>query len=421
MSKDLSFAGQYVLDAIDWIQPNGLALDIREHMQQIIIYEDMFATFMSGNVIMRDTLDIPNLYLNGGVDLLRLRIRTPSIPESGIIDKYFHIYKIDEREVVSDRTQTYIMHIISKENILDQASKISRTFKGSAEEIADTVCKVYLQTDRKMITDKSNNVIQYTSNWWIPTRNLNYVAERAIGDGNLPSYVFFENRDGFNLRELTAFADSKTPLMQEWSSNNYVADVSSSGSVIRDPNKDWKTVSEVNVKVNFDYMKDAEAGLLKTRSFTYDLITREFKDRTTSILDNELPMLNEQRFYQTPVVDTSGESLLTGFSHFDSYTGAGYNSSAVINTHKRNVIMRAFQQHTLEITVIGRTDYTVGKKVWFDSNKIRQFNKGSDKAEIPDNLLSGYFIVSAVRHLFTKDNKHQCKIELMKDSIQKST
>lgn len=419
--SNLSFAGQYILDALDWIQPGGLALDVREHFQQIIIYEDMFAPFTSANIIMRDTIDIPNLYLNAGTDLIRIRVRTPSMPEVGVIDKYFHVYKLDERTQVSDRSQTYLVHLISKENIFDQSTKISTTFRGSPEDISSIICDKYLQTDKTLLIDPTKNSINYTSNYWCPSRNLNYVAERAVGDGNLPSYLFFENRDGFNLKELTSFAKSKLPFMQSWHSNNYIADISSDGQVIRDISKDYQTVLDVNVDVNFDHMKDSMTGLLKTRSFTYDFITREFGDRTATILDSDLPILNQQRFYQVPVVQNSGAAHMTGFSHFDSYNGAGYNSNAVNTIHKRNVIMRAFQQHKIEITVFGRTDYTVGKRASFDANKLREFNKGSNQLEIPDNMLSGTYIVSAVRHLFTRDNKHNCKIELMTDSIQTQT
>jgi hypothetical protein len=420
MSEDLNFAGQYAIDNIEWIQPNGAAFDIREHYTQIILYEDMFAPFMSGNIIMNDTIDLPNIYLNTGVDLIRLRLRTPGFPASSVIDKYFHIYKIDERDTPTDRALSYIIHIVSKENIMDQATKISKTFKGSATEIARTITKTYLQTELPMITDDTNNIIQYTSNFWSPTKNLVYVSERAVGAGGLPSFLFYENRYGFNLRELTDFAKADTPLMQSWHANNYTADVSAGGSVIREPQKDYETVSDVDMKVNFDHMKDAGSGLIKTRLFSYDLITRTFSDRQASIIDSELPLLNKQRMYNDAVTQSAGPTLMTGFSHFNSYNGAGSNSSAVNNVHKRNVIMRAFQQHKVEITVFGRMDYTVGMKAWFDGNKMRPFDRTvTNPDEIIDNVISGYFIVSAVRHLFTRDNHHECKIELMKDSVLK--
>ena len=419
--SDLNFAGQLQIDAIDWIQPNGIALDIREHFQQITIYEDMFAPFMTGNIVMRDTIDIPNLYLRTGIDLLRIRVLTPGIEDKYVIDKYFHLYKMDDRTEVSDRTLTYILHFISAENIQDQANKIARTFKGSAEDIAEIIRTQYLQSDIKMNVDKTSNIIQYTSNYWIPTKNLMYIAERAIGSGNLPSYLFYENRDGLNLKEMTSFADKDVPLMQSWSANDYMADVNDDGQVIRDPMKDYQAVKDFSIDVGFDYMKDASSGLIKTRLVSYDFITRQYFDRTANILDNELPILNEQRMYNDGVIAASGAKLVTGFSSFDLYDGSGYNSSAVNSIHKRNVIMRAYTQHKVELTVIGRTDYTVGKKVWFDSNKVRPFDKTSSVNEIYDNTVSGYWITSAVRHIFGRDNYHDCKVELIRDSIQKAT
>lgn len=427
MSDKLSYSGQFVIDNLDWIQPNGLALDIREHFEQITIYEDIFAPFTSGNIIMRDTLDLANLYLRAGLDMLRLRIYTPSIPEEFVIDKFFHIYKIDERDDTSDRSLTYLIHFISKENVMDQATKISRTFKGTAPELANTIAYDYLQIDkdpikaRDIIVDPSNNVIQYTSNFWTPTKNLSYIAERAIGEGNLPSYLFFENRDGFNLREMTSFASKDEPIMQAWNQSNYIADVTKDGQIIKDFAKDYISVQELNVHVNYDHMKDMQTGLIQTRVYSYDFITKTFRDRTANINDSELPLLNAQRFYSDTIVQSAGPmggALFTGFSHFNLFDGAGSNSSAIDTFHKRNVIMRAYQQHKIEITVFGRTDYTVGKKASFEANKMRNFNAGTDAVSIIDNLLSGDFIVSAVRHRFSRDGFHEAKVELMKDSIQ---
>jgi hypothetical protein len=131
--------------------------------------------------------------------------------------------------------------------------------------------------------------------------------------------------------------------------------------------------------------------------------------------------LNAQRFYDENVVNSAGDiggALITGFSHFNLFDNAGDTASAVNSIHRRNVIMRAFQQHKLEIVVFGRTDYTVGRKVYFESNKMRAFDKKTDSDTIVDNLLSGYYITSAVRHRFSRDNFHECKVELIKDSIQ---
>jgi hypothetical protein len=69
----------------------------------------------------------------------------------------------------------------------------------------------------------------------------------------------------------------------------------------------------------------------------------------------------------------------------------------------------------VEIEVFGRTDYTVGRKVYLDTNKMMPIShKDSD---INDKLLSGYYLISAINHAFTSD-KHICTLELIKDSTQ---
>ena len=250
---------------------------------------------------------------------------------------------------------------------------------------------------------------------------MNYVAERAVGKYKLPTFMFFENRDGFNLTDVAKFADKTHSILQAWSVSDYVADVSKSGQIIRNPARDYQSVQAMDVKVNFDYMKDAKNGLMKTRLFTYDFVTGTFKDRTASIADSDIPLLASQRFYEPATIDTAGSAHLTGYSHYNLYNGSGNTANAVDWLHKRNVIMRSIQQHKVEITVYGRTDYTVGKKANFSTNKMRAFQGDAEANSITDNLFSGDYIISAVRHRFQRDNFHECKIELTRDSIQKQS
>lgn len=427
----LSYAGEFVLETLDWMQRGNdvdttVALNIKQQYEQLTIYEDMFAPFMSGNLVLRDTHDLPQLFNKPGTDVLHIRISTPTILEEHVIDGWFHIYKIDEREEVSDRSIMYMLHFVSIENMYDQSVRISRTFEGDASSIGKTIIEEYMKSDKKLLSDKTNNKIKYTSNFWTPARNMTYIAERSMSDVySLPSFVFFENRDGFNIQDVISFTDDITTngVNYEWDSNDYVGDITPGRQAIKNLDLDYKSVSEVNYKQYFDFMKDASSGLIKTRVFAYDIVSRRFTDKTSTIEDSDVPTLNNERFYKAPAREMAGEKYITGFSHHSVYNTAGSNGSAINTAHQRNMIMRSLQQHKIEIVVFGRTDYTVGRTAKFSSNKMRASDTtDSSTDETVDNLISGFYIVSAVRHRFTRSNNmHECKVELIKDSVQKLT
>ena len=78
--------------------------------------------------------------------------------------------------------------------------------------------------------------------------------------------------------------------------------------------------------------------------------------------------------------------------------------------------LRQAEATKIEIVVPGRTDYTVGKKVRVTLNKFNPIDKGPDTGDTVDNMFSGNYIISGINHFIDRE-KHQCHMELMKDSF----
>jgi hypothetical protein len=70
----------------------------------------------------------------------------------------------------------------------------------------------------------------------------------------------------------------------------------------------------------------------------------------------------------------------------------------------------------IEIVVPGRTDYTVGSKVYLRLNKFNPIDNTDSEKDVLDNIFSGYYIISAINHTIDRE-KHECHIELIKDSF----
>ena len=83
--------------------------------------------------------------------------------------------------------------------------------------------------------------------------------------------------------------------------------------------------------------------------------------------------------------------------------------------NERISLMKQAEANKLEITVPGRTDYTVGQKVSVTLNKIEPIS--ANDTDITDKMFSGYYLISAVNHYITRES-HECNMELIKDSLQ---
>ena len=424
MSDKLAFAGQYYLDAIDIIQPNGIAIDIREQIEQITIYEDIFSPFITGNLICLDTADLPSLLLSAGADLLRLTIWTPSIEKSKRIDRYFHIYKLSDRAELSDRSQTYIYHFISQESIVDTSYNFSRTFRGDGKTNIKTIIEKGLGSKVPLVGEESSNAVTYTSNNWSSTKNIRYNCENSIAKDSTPSFVFFESRYGFEFQPLTSLA-KKAPI-NKFVTSNQISDVTtegvSRGEVVVDLGKDYRTILSFKANLTYDYQRDKSTGMMNSRQFSFDLTTKRIGDTTFSANSDTRERMNPKLFYSKDVISTSyrgsvGSVLLNNQRHFKLYDDVEETTDVKFR-QQRISILRQFRQHVVEIEVFGRTDYTVGETVDTDFNKLRSIAETTQLKDVSDPLFSGKYLITAVCHRFTRDGKHICKLELSRDSIR---
>lgn len=78
--------------------------------------------------------------------------------------------------------------------------------------------------------------------------------------------------------------------------------------------------------------------------------------------------------------------------------------------------MKMVDAAKIEITVPGRTQYTVGQKVLVELDKMEPTEKKD--SDTLDSILSGAYIIGAVNHYIDRE-RHECVMELFKDSLLK--
>lgn len=425
-SNKLLHAGQFDFADVEILQAGGLAISIIDQVQQINIYEDLFSPFISGNMIIKDTISLPTLLLNAGADLLRLRLGTPTLPKDKYIDRYFHIYKLSDRVVINERACEFMFHFVSQESLVDSSISISKTFKGKAEDNISEILTKHIKTKTPFKSSSTTNEVNYTSNFWSPMKNIVYNADHANNATYGPTMVFFENRDGFNFKSIQELGSAE-PYMK-FEASNHISDVGedkfNGGVVTKNLDKDYKNVLSLSAPMFYDYMKNKTDGGISTRMFTFDFVTKKITDTTFD--QTKLPTkMNPNRFYKEQVIKSSYQgsdsSILipNTYKHYSMYTDKGDVTDARYKQH-RITALRNIQQHKVEITVFGRTDYTVGKCVHLDVNKLLAFNRGITSKQIEDPLITGKYVISAICHIFTRDGKHQSVLELIRDSIGKA-
>lgn len=421
----VNYAGEFKLEAIELLSPSGVAIDIRAQVDQITLYEDLFSPFMSGNVIMLDTIDLTSMMTNSGTDLLRLSIYTPTMSKENRITKYFHIYKLSDRVVVNQRSQSYILHFISTDSIIESSYKISKKFSNKAEDNIEYILRKYIQSSVPLDAESTRSNVNYVSNYWGGIKNIQYNCDMAVSSDSSPSMLFYETRRGYSFKSLVGLS-LQEPYMY-FDGNDLVSKIKTSpqmmGDTTKDLDTDYNTILKLDTNSYYDYIEDKSNGAMNSRLFSHDFTTKRIVDKTFDVSKDQRNRANPTTIYNSDVIKNSyigsnGVVAMTVNRHLRVFDGVVDTTDFDIK-QRRVSIMRQFQQHKIEITVFGRTDYTVGQCVNVNIDKSRLFSAEDISGNVKDPMLSGNYVVSAICHRFTGEGKHESVLELIRDSIGK--
>lgn len=416
MANAVAQAGQVEILACQILQANGEGLDILSLVEKVTLFEDIFSPFVSGELVLRDTYDIPNALGRSTRDLLRLEIQTPGMDEK--ISGYYILYKMTDRQLASDRSQLYTYHFASEELIYDVQRQIAKTYKGTGDTIISSILESKLGSAKKFQFDKPANSLHYVSNYWSPVKNIRYIIENSTEGGNA-SYVFFENREGFNFKSLTKMVD-QPEVMQYFVASDFIAEPDTTnpnsirfGAVARNPNIDYQIIREIRVDSSFDYLDFLAKGGARTKLVTHDLTTKKYEETNFVLTSDGHKLLNQNRFLEDTVISNTEPILMTASKAYGA-NGAGDKTNTRF-LQKRISQMAQFQGFRMEIDVFGRSDYTVGKKVYLEINQTRKIGVEETQDEFLDKNYSGFYIVSKLAHHIGR-KEHMTTIELIKDS-----
>lgn len=410
-SLPIRFAGDVSIGKISITTSGGFSQDISAQVINIQIYEDLFAPFITGSLIIKESLDLVNLFPFVGEEFLELEISTPSLP-NGNLSATFYIHKLTDRELLGDRSVVYQLHFISTEAIVDLNKKISKTYIGKISEIAERLITGDdgLESDKKVYVEDTSNNLKYISNYWSPVENIMYLTETA--NNVSPSYVFFENRDGFYFVSLDKLYQAS--VYQEFVYDKYVRDIGPGGRDYRNVTEDFKRILSISIPTGYDYMDRIRSGMLSSKITSFDVTKKVYNVKTYNMFKNfsKQHHLNEYSVNSNKAIFKNNSLIINYKRMFRQFDGAFDDTSNYDTLQERISLMKLARAHRLNVSVLGRMDYTVGLKVKVNLNKIEPFLFGED---VTDKMFSGNYLISAINHYIDRD-KHECHMELIKES-----
>ena len=418
-SEVIRFAGDVSIDKIEIISATGYGQEVTNQVVALEIYEDLWSPFISGIIALKDSLDLANLFPFVGEEFVNIKIHTPSFQgKTKVINDQFYIYKMSNREMTGDRNVIYELHFFSREAIVDLNKKVSRAYQGKCSDIARQLLtdeKDGLETKKNLTIEDTPNGVKFISNWWPPVQSLNYTAETSTNKNGVSSYIFFENRTGFNFVSLEYLYKSATT--QEFVYDGYMRDFTADGRTVRNVEEEYKRIIEISIPNVYDYIDRAKSGMFASKMINYDLTTKKYLVQNFDILDDfdKSEHLNKYPTVSKKNIRRNQSMLFEYPKYYGNFNGFGdvTNSRSI---QKRMSLIQQAMATKIEIVVPGRTDYTVGQKVNVKLNKFNPIENSDSEKDVLDNMFSGNYIISGLNHFIDRE-KHQCHIELIKDSF----
>ena len=415
-SQQIVKAGDVNIEAVQITTVQGVYQDITNQVMAIQIFEDMFSPFTSGTLEVRDSLDLLNVLPLNGEEFLHLKISTPTLDKDNI-DHKFYIFKMSNRVMAGDRSTIYTLHFISVEALTDLNTKISKTFSGKCSDIIKMILDDKtrgLNVTKPYTIEETKNSTKYISNFWPPVKNINNVIETSINMNNQSSYVFYENRTGFNFVSLDSLY--VTNIFQTFVYDVYIRDEPSNTlKTTRNVTEDYKRIREINVPTEFDYIERVRGGMFGSKMYTHDLSSKRISLNAYNMLDNFASQkhLNKFPLASNKVSYSYDELIMTVPKYHNNFSDFGDSTNAN-SIQNRASLMAQINGNKLQIVVPGRFDYTVGLRVELKLYKIEPNSKTD--TQILDGMLSGTYLISAINHYVSR-TMHECTFELIKESL----
>ena len=381
---------------------------------EVQIFEDIFSPFITGTITITESFDLINKLPLIGEEFLILDLTTPGFEKR--IKGRFYVFKCSEKVAIRDKLSGYTLSFISIDAVNDLNIRLNNAWSGFCSDIAFRLIakdKAGVQTEKPINIEDTINGIKFVCNNWSPVKAINYVAEKSVNKDGISSYLFFENRDGFNFVSLHTLYQGNT--IQDFIFDNYERTETNVGDTIRDIEQDYKRIVSMSMPDGFDFIDRLSKGMFTSNLTSYDMVTKRFKRQYFSYQEefNKIPHLNKFPLNSTEIVSAPDSLVYNKIKHtamhngFDDVSNSDkflFRLSALANT----------QGFKLRVETLGRTDYTVGKVISLKTFRIESVNDKSN--DLVDPTYTGKYLISAVKHTVA-GNKHTCTLELIKDSL----
>lgn len=367
--------------------PNG-TINLTSLYNSLNVYEDIFLNFMSAKLVIIDTHDIiKNGPIIGG-ESVKIIVKTKS--EEKIWN--FVCYKL-EKDLSTKQSESnknlFILYLISFGGFINFFKKPCKKFSGTSSELVKNVVRNILEDSKTpLIIENSTTSLEFISNFWDPSKILNYIAKHTFNDNH--DFLFYENRFGYNFKSISSMMSEETFEELDYKNNSEV--FFDENSII---------LYEIGKYFNFSDM--FKEGSLGNTVYKFDDIYYKFdvKRQNHESITEFQTNLGKNSSINSNLITNNGTIRVSYADDLDHST-------------KRELILKLMNKYHILVKVNGKLNRTV--------DQIYLIKYLSKRKEDPDKinlLLSGKWLAVQLKHEIVNGVYTQT-MKLVKNSFMNS-
>ena len=450
--SSIGFAGQFVLETAIIITADNQTVDITAEISEISIYEDTLNPVLSGTLVFSDNFNIQNLMPLIGQELLKLKLKTPSLEfQDDIIDfteQVFFLHNSEAQIQTSGTNQTLVLNFISMEAMFNQRKTVSKTFKGTYSSIVESILRGELQSTKRLFIEPSRGLKQVLATDEHPFDLIEMAKAQALSvEMGAPSYLFYETMWGFHFRSLES-------LYAEKNKGTYTTDHTRGKTTLPhgQPNilQEFSKIHSYNIDMSADTLGSSANGTYGSSLITHDIFNKTYSTSTYNYFDtfknehniNDLdregraqshPLYSESPVDEdgNTVADFASKSYLLPVSikdtakqndaHFTTSKGTYPFSAYNPNTWLQRSKSKTSQLNaglSVSMRVNGHTAIHAGDIVEINL-PYNAMSKSGDNESV-DKFYRGPFMIRSLHHTFSQISRsHQIYMTCVKDCLDK--
>jgi len=446
--------------------------DITSMVTDVSLYEDIFKKAIYGVIAIKDGINLMNGMTqdkqNGtssfpivGEEFIEMSYTVSGFEQ---VNRRFAVNAI--KQVTIDKTlksRNYVIDICSEEYLIDATTLVQKSYQDQISNMVEDILKKYLKVDKEIPNAKRKKAydIQATKgqqNLVIPRltpfETLDFLAKRSLAETVFQSgsYLFFENKDGFNFCDIEylirrgkqRYSKDITRYQYYYQDPN-LPNPTHEGSGVQDDSKTFKTVISMVQKHKFDTIEKLRRGYFENDVLVYDFVAKRVKETVFKFLDHyqDLNTLGASKvesvseasypensidFIRTVTKDAEKPQGILGFLGLtkdfpstDKHTKLFFipKDSTQPDTYLETIYsnrasyMTRLAQNMFTVEVIGDPLIAAGDVITINLPEI--IGTTIDR-KIYDVFLSGYFMVTTIHHRINSDS-YMCTYDLYKNGF----